>query len=95
MLVSPPQAVTIGFRVCAELLLPVYQASPVLALSCLACACPSDFALHYRASPMLVLRTSLCTIVPRLCLSFGLCFALSCFAYAQPYGFACVCHSAN
>ena len=57
VLVSPPRAVTIGFIVCAELLLPVYQASPVLALSCLA---------------LLVLRTSLCTVVPRLCSAFRL-----------------------
>ena len=56
VLVSPPQAVTIGFVVCAGLLLPVYQASPVVA-----CACPSDFALHCRAL---------------LCSSFGLCLRL-------------------
>ena len=56
VLVSPPQAVTIGFVVCAGLLLPVYQASPVVA-----CACPSDFALHCRVS---------------LCSSFGLCLRL-------------------
>ncbi len=52
VLVSSPRAVTIGFVVCAELLLPVYQA--------IACAQPYGYRLcwHCRALLVLVLRTS-------------------------------------